>query len=117
MMRLLHIAEREKWAAAVKAGEYQPESLAEDGFIHCSLPGQIVPVANAVYRGQQGLMLLVIDPQKVAAEIRFEDCYESGQEFPHIYGPLPAETVVQVLDFSPGPDGRFVLPAGLSLGD
>lgn len=117
MFRLLHIAEREQWAAAVRAGQYQPESLAEEGFIHCSLPEQIVPVANEVYRGRQGLVLLVIDPQNVAGEIRFEDCYESGQEFPHIYGPLPVEAVAQVLDFSPGLDGLFARPAEMNLGD
>ena len=117
MSRLLHIAEREKWAAAVKAGSYRPESLAEEGFIHCSLPEQIVPVADALYRGRQGLVLLVVDPARVPAEIRFEDCYQNGQEFPHIYGSLPVEAVVQVLDFEPGPDGRFALPAALHRGD
>ncbi|HSG15892.1 MAG TPA: DUF952 domain-containing protein [Anaerolineae bacterium] len=117
MSRLLITAEREEWVAAVKAGQYRPESLAEDGFIHCSLPEQMVPVADALYRGRQGLVLLVVDPAWVTAEIRFEDCYQSGQKFPHIYGPLPVEAVVQVLDFEPGPDDRFALPATLDRGD
>ena len=110
MSTLLHIAERQAWAAAVKAGQYRPESLAEEGFIHCSLPEQVVAVADAMYRGRPGLVILVIDPAKVTAEVRFEDCYQCGQEFPHIYGPLLPGAVGQVLEFKPDSDGRFTLP-------
>lgn len=113
---LLHIAERQVWEAAVEEGIYQPASLEDEGFIHCSLAEQVIAVANDFYRGRQGLVLLVIDPEKVPAEIRFEDCYESGQEFPHIYGPLPVEAVDRVLDFAPGPDGLFFLPPGIDSG-
>ncbi len=107
---LLHIAERQAWEAAQQTGLYRPPSLADEGFIHCSLAEQIVPVADDCFRGRQGLLLLVIDPARVAAELRFEDCYESGQQFPHIYGPLPVAAVGRVLAFEPGPDGRFTLP-------
>lgn len=110
---LLHIAERDVWAAAGQSGTYRPDNLAQDGFIHCSLPEQVIGVANAIYRGRQDLVLLVIEPAKVPAEIRYEDCYESGQEFPHIYGPLPVAAVTQTLAFEPGPDGRFGLPLSL----
>ena len=51
--------------------------------------------------------------QTFSPKIRFEDCYQSGQKFPHVYGPLPVEAVIQVLDFEPGPDGCFALPATL----
>ena len=117
MPALLHIAHREIWVTAVRNGKYRPVSLVEEGFIHCSLPDQVVPVANAMYRGQQDLVLLVIDPIRVPAEIRFEDCYQSGQEFPHIYGPLPVAAVDQVLAFEPDSDGRFTLPVDFDPGD
>lgn len=113
MSKLLHVAERQAWAAAAESGDYRPRSLAQEGFIHCSLPEQIVAVANDLYHGRQDLVLLVIDPAAVLAEIRYEDCYESGQEFPHIYGPLPVAAVTQTLAFQPGPDGRFALPPDL----
>jgi uncharacterized protein (DUF952 family) len=116
MTTLLHIAERKAWLAATQFGEYRAESLDDEGFIHCSLADQVIPVANAMYRGRKDLVLLVIDPAKVPAEIRFEDCYESGQEFPHIYGSLPLVAVDKVLEFGPGPDGQFTLPLDLDLG-
>jgi uncharacterized protein (DUF952 family) len=110
---LLHIAERDVWAVSVQSGAYRPDSLSQEGFIHCSLPEQVVAVANDRYRGRQDLVLLVIDPARVPAEIRYEDCYETGQEFPHIYGPLPVAAVTQVLIFEPGPDGCFGPPLSL----
>lgn len=117
MSKLLHIARRENWAAAVRKGDYRPESLVDEGFIHCSLPEQVVSVADAMYRGQPDLVLLVIDPDRVPAEIRFEDCYQSGQEFPHIYGPLPVAAVDQVVAFESDPEGRFSLPVDFDRSD
>ncbi len=55
-------------------------------------------------------MLLVIDPTRLEAELVYEDLYESGIIFPHIYGPLNLDAVVNVLPFPARPDGTFELP-------
>jgi len=107
MSFLLHIATQEKWALAQSAGAYKPDSLESEGFIHCSTPEQLMGVANELYAGQTGLLLLEIDPARVSAGIRFEDCYDTGQLFPHIYGELPLESVVRVSELAPDNDGRF----------
>gem|GEM_PF-1008279 len=107
---LLHIAPRVVWEAAQAAGVYRGDTLAAEGFIHCSLPEQVLGVANERYRGQAGLVLLCIDAHLVTAPIRDEDCYETGQRFPHIYGPLNLEAVVAVKEFQPATDGSFRLP-------
>lgn len=81
----------------------------EDGFIHCSDPSQLLEVANALYKGERGLVLLCIDPAKVKTEIRYE---KSGPEaFPHIYGPLNTDAVVAALPFEPDDEGKFRLPS------
>lgn len=105
-----HITTAEAWSAAERQGTYQATSLETEGFIHCSTMDQLLGVANDIYLGQKNLVLLGIDPARVMAEIRFEDCFETGQDFPHIYGEIPLRAVVQVLDFPLGPDGRFELP-------
>lgn len=107
MSIIYHIAAQEKWFAAQASGLYLAESLSVEGFIHCSTPEQLIGVANDLYAGQEGLVLLEIDPAKIWAEILYEDCYDTGQAFPHIYGPLPVAAVIRVIDFSPGVDGRF----------
>jgi uncharacterized protein (DUF952 family) len=107
MSYIYHIAVGEKWSAAQATGFYRAESLSVEGFIHCSNSEQITGVANELYVGQEGLVLLEIDPAKISAEIRYEDCYDTGQAFPHICGPLPIASVVRVISFSPDEDGRF----------
>ena len=113
MAIILHIAQGAMWQKAQAHGVYRGDTLETDGFIHCSLPEQVIPVANALYKGQTDLILLCIDEDKVAADIRYEDCYDAGQTFPHIYGPLNLDAVVNVVAFPPGDDGTFVLPMQL----
>jgi uncharacterized protein (DUF952 family) len=107
---ILHLTFRTDWQTALEAGSYQADSLSSEGFIHCSKPEQVERVANAYYHGKDGLVLLVIDPQKVTPEIRWEPGTDKPDElFPHIYGPLDLEAVLQVIDFEPNPDGSFTL--------
>lgn len=134
---ILHLASNDSWLAAVgpaglpcterrtvwrgKQGAYHADSLSTEGFIHCSKPSQIVDVANSFYRGQQGLVLLVIDPTKLEPELKWEPPAEpeptharAGDLFPHLYGPLNLDAVVKVLPFEPGTDGSFSLPPELA---
>jgi uncharacterized protein (DUF952 family) len=84
--------------------------VATEGFIHCSTPEQVLRVANARFRGREDLVLLLIDSGMIAAEIRYENLEGGNERFPHIYGPLNLEAVINVLDFEPQADGTFLLP-------
>ena len=111
MDRCFHITTRDAWVAAQAAGAYRPASLATEGFVHCSLPEQVVATANRFYRGQRDLVLLCIDASKLRAAVRFEPA--DGQLFPHVYGPIELDAVSAVVDFPPAPDGAFTaLPPG-----
>jgi uncharacterized protein (DUF952 family) len=110
--RIYHIATRADWERARRSGEYTTSTvgrtLAEEGFIHASGPGQVTGVANRYYRGlRDELLLLVIDPERVLAEIRYEDVPGAAAPYPHIYGPLNADAVVAVRPLPAGPDGTF----------
>jgi uncharacterized protein (DUF952 family) len=118
---ILHLASNDAWLAAVKNGVYYADSLSTEGFIHCSKPSQIVGVANTFYHGQQGLVLLVIDPSKLESELKWEPPAEpeptharEGELFPHLYGPLNLDAVVNVIAFEPGANGIFTLPDALA---
>jgi uncharacterized protein (DUF952 family) len=110
---ILHITPRADWLAALEQGAYAANTLASEGFIHCSTVEQVLGPANAFYRGQTDLVLLLIDPRALSAELVYEDLYDAGQAFPHIYGPLNLEAVVGVVDFPANADGTFSLPSGL----
>lgn len=107
---ILHITHRPDWEAAQATGEYRADSLAAEGFIHCSTVEQVLGPANEFYRSQDDLVLLVIDPARLAAELVYEDSYQTGTAFPHIYGPLNLDAVTDVVPFPPRPDGTFELP-------
>jgi uncharacterized protein (DUF952 family) len=109
MGAILHIAKREQWDQAKLAGVYRVDTLDSEGFIHCSTPQQVIKVANALFRAQEGLVLLCIAPDRVEAEIRYEGP-EGGERFPHIYGLLNTDAVIKVLEFEPNEDGEFELP-------
>ena len=110
---ILHITPRSTWEAAQTTGLYRGDTLDTDGFIHCSTIDQILGPANLRFHGQHDLLLLRIDPNKVQSNIIYEDCYESGDDFPHIYGPLNVDAVIEVIDFPPNQDGSFSLPTKL----
>jgi uncharacterized protein (DUF952 family) len=113
MNKIWHITKRQQWEQAKLAQVYRSETLESEGFIHCSTSQQVLKVANAFFRGQQGLVLLGIDSEKVQAEIRYEEV-DGKEYFPHIYGALKTEAVIEVLDFEPGDMGQFKLPKPLA---
>ena len=115
---ILHITSKSAWSAAQQAGAYTADSLASEGFIHCSKIDQVLRVANAFFPAQSGLVLLVIDPARLSSELRWEAGTDKADElFPHVYGPVNLEAVISVLDFEPGEDGRFALPPSLKPGN
>jgi uncharacterized protein (DUF952 family) len=108
---IYHIALAEDWERARAAGEYtvstRGQSLEQAGYIHASRSHQVAGVANAIYQDAPDLVVLVIDTDRVRAEIRVEQLAGMDGAFPHIYGPLNTDAVTEVRPFRPGPDGQF----------
>ena len=102
---IVHICRRADWEAAKQQGEYRDASLEAEGFIHCSLPEQVLATANRFFRGVPEIMLLWIDPSKLQTELRWEP--SDGQVFPHIYGPLNLNAIQFASDFPAERDGSF----------
>jgi len=115
-MIIYHITSRTAWEAAQAASEYSPDSLKTEGFIHASTGEQVADTANRFYHGQKGLVLLQIDTDRLIPRVRFDPVVESGKEkqFPHIYGALNPDAVIQVITFEPDERGSFSLPADLA---
>ncbi|MDM4142951.1 MULTISPECIES: DUF952 domain-containing protein [Mycobacterium] len=106
---LVHLCGTEQWARARRLGGILPEDAGGD-FIHLSTPDQVHLPANRLYRGRDDLVLLHIDPTRLAAPVRWELGVPTDPEsmlFPHLYGPLPLAAVVRVTAYPPGDDGTF----------
>jgi len=110
---ILHIASRSQWEHAQDQDEYRVETLESDGFIHCSRVQQVVPVADAWFGARRDLVLVLIDSSRLLAPLKYEGGTHEGattELYPHLYGPLNREAVVDVYDFLPDEHGRFALP-------
>ena len=100
---IFHLALVSDWDAAVAAGDYRVSSLGvtleQEGFIHASRADQWEGVKERYYGGvTEPLVLLVIDPAKLTAPLVVEEVPGSGETFPHIYGPLNLDAVVDLRD-------------------
>ncbi|MBQ0995818.1 DUF952 domain-containing protein [Streptomyces nigra] len=100
---ILHLTERSLWEAARERGAYEistrGRTLQEEGFIHCSTRAQLPKVAAflyGTYDGPDDLVVLVVDPERLDVPLRYEAVEPGGEEFPHVYGPLPVGAVVDV---------------------
>jgi uncharacterized protein (DUF952 family)/SAM-dependent methyltransferase len=111
---ILHITSRTAWDNARSLGWYLHGSLETEGFIHCSTEEQVVQVANAFYRGQKDLVLLVIDEARLASRLSWEAPAGppapgiSGSDlFPHVHGAINLAAVICVADLAIDADGTF----------
>lgn len=100
---IVHLTERSLWEEARARGTYamstRGRTLQEEGFIHCSTREQLPKVAAFLYSDYDGpdkLVLLVIDPARLGAPLKYEAPEPGAEEFPHIYGPIPVDAVVGV---------------------
>ena len=108
-----HITRKSDWDTALASGSYTADSLATEGFIHCSTAQQVIATANRIFKGRSDLVLLCVDTTKVKVEIRYENLEGGKDLFPHIYGALEIAAVIAVHDFPPRDDGSFELPSAL----
>jgi uncharacterized protein (DUF952 family) len=115
---ICHITKRDAWEAAQAEGEFRSPEFDEVGFIHCSTPEQVMLVANAFFRGQADLVMLMIDPAKLRSQLRWEPPHSTGRlpgfmhgsVYPHVYGPINLDSVARVVPLVPSDSGTFRMP-------
>lgn len=105
---IFHIAPACDWPT--RKSDYRGDTLDSQGFIHCSTAEQLVPVANRFFHGRNDLIALVIDETRVRSEVVYENLEGGSDPFPHIYGPLNTDAVIDTFTLEPSPDGTFSRP-------
>ena len=108
--RLYHIAPARDIERAARSGTYAPPSLEREGFVHCSYAGQVAATADRVFRGQQQLLVLEIDPSLLGSRVVAENLEGGSELFPHVYGRLPMSAVLAIRELRCRPDGTFETP-------
>jgi uncharacterized protein (DUF952 family) len=97
---IYHVTTLKEWEAAKIKNEYKSVNFEQDGFIHCSVEKQIPGVLDRFYKGQTGLVKLKIEKEKVQRPVLFELAIDLDELFPHIYGVLNLDSVVEVTAIS-----------------
>jgi len=91
-MRIYHIVLPDKWNA-FRGTVYEHESLAAEGFIHCSFEEQLDEVLERYFRGVDVVTILEIDPTKLNSRLVVEPS-TNGESYPHIYGPINTDAII-----------------------
>ncbi|MBL0884522.1 MAG: DUF952 domain-containing protein [Chitinophagaceae bacterium] len=61
---IYHITTADQWEKAKSVGFYEADSLAVEGFIHCSTEDQVAGGLGRYFQGQKGLVKMKINRQK-----------------------------------------------------
>ncbi len=112
-MLILKIFREDEWQALRRDGQSlgAPVDLA-DGYIHFSTVDQAPETAAKHFAGQDGLMLLGIEADRLGDDLRWEPS-RGGALFPHLYRALRIGDVAWAQPL-PLKDGEHVFPPGLS---
>ena len=106
---IIHVTTDDDWAQSQPDGYYVPPGFAREGFIHCCYPTQLARVLRDFFANHDRVLLLVLDPALITAEIWHENPVD-GLTHPHIYGALEREAVVRQLTITRGADGFDIPP-------
>lgn len=107
---LYHITTAAEWENAQELGVYEAQGFEREGFIHCSYPHQLVGVSQRFFLGQSNLVILVIDPGSLDAEVVVENLQGEAELFPHVYGKIATSAVVKTVLIESPIDESWVLP-------
>jgi uncharacterized protein (DUF952 family) len=101
-----HLVPAETWAAREPAVAYAAPSLALEGFIHCTDgAAAMVATANRHYAADpRSFLVLTIDLDATGSAWRFDD---PARIYPHVYGPIDSEAILQAVPIGRAPDGTF----------
>ena len=100
------------YEAAKREGHFSGSADdARDGFIHLSAAHQLETTLAAHFAGQEGLLLVALDPDRLGPQLKWEPS-RGGALFPHLYGPFDLVAVVAVERLELGQDGRHILSEG-----
>lgn len=76
---------------------FYPKGLKDEGFIHCSYKRQLPRIFKKYYGNEKDIVLLKLDSNKIKAELKIELAPSVGEGFPHIYGEINMDAVIEIL--------------------
>ena len=102
-----HLVPAAVWAGSDPSTAYEAESLADEGFIHCTDGAEaLIATANRHYAGDpRPFVVLTVDLDAAGSAWRIDD---PGRIYPHVFGPIARAAILAVAPLIRDADGRFV---------
>ena len=94
---IYHACSKKVWEQAKVDGAYSHPSIEEEGFIHCSTLEQVPFILKKFYADCEDVVVLKIEASKLSSKLLYEAA-SNGENYPHIYGNLNIDAVVDILD-------------------
>ena len=104
MSIIFKIVPRGEWESA---GTNYPGSAHDqaDGFLHFSTAAQLPETLRLYYPGRDDLVLVEVAADRLGAALKWEHSPSRGEDFPHLFAPLPRTAVLSVKPLTLGADG------------
>jgi len=111
-MTIFKIATAADWAAAEHAGRFDGSAHDKaDGFIHFSTASQLAETLARYYAGVNDILLIAVDDAQLGAALKWEHAPSRGEDFPHLYGPLPLLAVRWARPIRRDAQGTAIIPS------
>jgi uncharacterized protein (DUF952 family) len=106
---IFKIVPRAEWEA--DSGDYHGSAHDRaDGFLHFSTAAQLPQTLRLYYAGQYDLMLVAVSAGALGDALKWEHSASRGEDFPHLYGPLPCDAIQWARPLATDANRNLVLP-------
>ena len=105
---IYHITTPALWKQFAFFDFYEAPSLQDEGFIHASKANQLQATAERYYNNEPEIILLTIDTTLLAAALVYEEAPNRKEEFPHIYGKLNKDAILNTTTIARQQDGYHI---------
>lgn len=91
--------------------EVESATLRDQEFVHLCTPLQLLATAGRHFSSLTELSILVLDRHQLQPFLQWEDLEERGEDFPHLYHPIPESSLLAVLRMGRDVTGAWVWPS------
>ncbi len=108
--RLYKVVSLATWETVQLDGVFRGAGIdISDGFIHLSAADQVVETVRKHFAGEQDLLLISVDADALGDDLRWEPS-RGGALFPHVYGQINLDAVIDAVPLPLGHDGTHEFP-------
>jgi uncharacterized protein (DUF952 family) len=106
MSTTFHLVPEDVWDAADRTAPYAPDSIATEGFIHCTDGVEALGETFDRYYAADArpFLALTVDLDALDVPWRYD---VPGSPYPHVYGPIDRRAILDIGRVARLPDGRF----------